>query len=342
MVATAMAIQRAGLVTSVGLDSPSACAAMRAKLTNPTQTHFMDTQGDWMTAHEVPLEAGLRGLDKLVRMAAMAIEECLRGLQKADWQQTPLLLCIAERDRPGRQQGLDDRLFSGIEELLGSRFAKDSAVIAEGRVGVAVALAAAHRLLYEKRCERVLIAGTDSLLSGATLNAFERAGRLLNHLNSNGFMPGEAAGALLVTRPSEQPELRCIGIGFGMEKAHLESGLPLRGDGLCLAVQEALTDAGSEMHDMDFRIADCSGEQYYFKEASLTLTRTLRRRKETFGIWHPAECTGETGAASGLIMLTVALESSRKCYSLGDNMVAHFSNDSGQRAAAILQFSAAT
>ena len=51
----------------------------------------------------------------------------------------------------------------------------------------------------------------------------------------------------------------------------------MRADGLATAIKGALADAGCEMHDMDYRITDLSGEQYYFKEAALALSRTLRQ-----------------------------------------------------------------
>jgi 3-oxoacyl-[acyl-carrier-protein] synthase I len=158
----------------------------------------------------------------------------------------------------------------------------------------------------------VLIAATDSLLSGPTLSAYEAAGRLLTDTHSNGFMPGEAAGAVLLGLPGAGPELRCTGIGFGVEHAHIDSGEPLRAEGLTHAIKQALADAHLQMHDIDYRIADVSGEQYYFKEAALALSRTLRQRKEAFDLWHPAECTGETGAAAGIALLALADAACRK------------------------------
>ncbi len=154
-------------------------------------------------------------------------------------------------------------------------------------------------------------------------------------------MPGEAGAAVLFGRPGRAAELRCTGLGFAVEKAALESGEPLRGDGLSDAIKQALTQAGREMHDIDYRISDIAGEQYYFKEAALALSRTLRRRKETFDLWHPSESVGETGSAAGLAMLAVADAACRKGYSLGPRIVAHLSNDSGQRAAAVLERSEA-
>jgi 3-oxoacyl-[acyl-carrier-protein] synthase-1 len=94
------------------------------------------------------------------------------------------------------------------------------------------------------------------------------------------------------------------------------------------------------MHDMDFRITDNSGEHFYFKETALALSRTLRQRKEEFDIWHPAECTGEAGAASGIAVVATAREACGRGYSKGRNVLAHWANDAGQRAALSLQHQA--
>ena len=75
-------------------------------------------------------------------------------------------------------------------------------------------------------------------------------------------------------RPSSEPQLVLMGLGFGVEKATIESEEPLRGDGLMQAIKGSLSDAGVDMSWLDFRIADVSGEQYWFKEASLAVTRT--------------------------------------------------------------------
>ena len=338
MKAVPMAILKTGLVTSVGLTAPSSCAAIRAKLTNPRETRFIDSGGEWIMAHQVVLKQPWRGLAKLAKMAAMVIEEALADVPRDEWVQIPLLLCVAEPDRPGRLDGLDDRLYPDIEAELGAKFAPQSAIVAHGRVGVAVALAQARALLAGG-CARVLVAATDSLLTWPTLSHYEREDRLLTARNSNGFMPGEGAGALLVgTGEGLSGELVCTGIGFGCEAAHVDSGEPLRAEGLSLAIKAALADADCAMHDMDFRITDLSGEQYYFKEAALALSRTLRQRKEEFDIWHPAECTGEQGAAAGLAVVALADAACHKAFTRGPNILAHMANDAGQRAALSLQF----
>jgi 3-oxoacyl-[acyl-carrier-protein] synthase I len=340
---SALAIQRVGLITAVGASAPASCAAARAKISNPSDTRFTDGKGRWILAHQVELERPWRGITRLARMAAMAIEEALYPMPRAQWRQLPMILCVAEFDRPGRAEDLDSELATQIRQLLGVRFDESrSTVIAQGRVALAVALKAARGAIAQGKCEQVLVVAADSLIGHGTLSAYEREGRLLTDDNSNGFMPGEAVGALLLGRADRvrtQPgHLLVTGLGFASESAHITSDEPLRGEGLAAAVKGALSEAGLEMHDIDHRIADLSGEHFYFKEASLALSRTLRGRKDSFDLWHPAECTGEVGAASGAVMLAVAEAACRKGYALGRRILAHWASDSGHRAAATLQW----
>jgi 3-oxoacyl-[acyl-carrier-protein] synthase-1 len=170
------------------------------------------------------------------------------------------------------------------------------------------------------------------------LKSYEAKGRLLTEENSDGFMPGEGAGALLVGAPTGKAGLLCRGIGSSFEKVHIESTEPLRADGLVQAVNSALAEASMTLADTDFRVTDLAGEQYYFKEAALLLTRVLRQRKPEFDLWHPAECTGEIGAAAGILMVAVAEAACRKAYAPGSGILMHLGNDDGRRAAVVFTF----
>jgi len=338
MTAPVLAIKSTGLVTSVGLSAPAACAAIRVKVSNPTATRFVEPGRAWMKACQVPLSPPQQGLHKLVRMAAMAIEECLAGVPKASWNQLPLLLCVAERDRPGRLQGLDASLLRELELVLGAAFAKESEVVEHGRVSVAVAMDHAAKLVHVHGLAHVLIVATDSLLSAATVSAYQRVSRLRHERNSNGFMAGEAAGAVLVGATQAASEVQCTGIGFGLEEAHIDSELPLRADGLRKAMSLALEAAGVTIEQCPVRLSDLSGEHYYFKEAALALARLQRKQGgEESDLWHPAECIGECGAAAGLVLISVATAAFKKGHMPGAHALAHMSNDNGARAAMLLR-----
>ena len=336
-----VAILDSGLVMPVGLCAEAACAAIRSKLTNPSPSGFIDSTGEPIMAHQVALERPWRGLPKLARMAAMAIGEALSDVPVSEWGSIPLLLCVAETDRPGRLDGLDDRLFHEIEALLGVRFPAESGVLAHGRIGVALALAQAQRLLENAQVSRVVIAACDSLVEWATLLHYEHSDRLLTAENSDGFMPGEGAGALLMGRPAEgRPALRCTGVGLSDELAVIGSERAFRADGLSASIMAARASAHWQMSEVDFRITDLAGEHYYFKEAALALSRTLRNRRTEMDIWHPAESTGESGAAAGLCAFVVADDACRKGYARGRRILVHLGTDAGARAAVTLEFGA--
>lgn len=299
----------------------------------------MDSGGEWIMGCEVPLEQPWRGRTKLLKMATMAIRECLQGNPQLNPKVTPLLLCLSEHERKGRVFEDDNQFFLDVLDELKLQFHPKSRVIAHGHVGVAVALKHARELIQELNLPQVLIAATDSLLVGSSLAYFEEKERLLTSNHSNGFIPGEA-GAALVVEPylGQKNQLVCTGLGFGVEKAHVYSEEPLRADGLTAAIREALDDAGHGESLLDFKITDLSGEQYYFKEASLAFSRLDRTKREEFDIWHPADCVGEVGSTLGLIMIGVLKAACEKAYSKGNHILAHLGDDDGKRCSMIFSW----
>jgi 3-oxoacyl-[acyl-carrier-protein] synthase I len=328
------AVLSAGVVSSVGLTAAATCAAVRCKLSNPSPTGFVHA-GKPVMGHQAPLDRPWRGLEKLATMGAMAAEEALAGVPSGERQRIPLLLCVAETERPGRITGVDDALLDMLQRSMRCKFSASSRILPNGRMGVPMALSLARTVIEQGSAPRVLILAVDSLLTANTIAHLARNDRLLTDDNSNGFMPGEGAGAVLVgPAPAGTTHLLCLGLGFAGERAYLDSQHPLRGEGLAAAVKGALADAGAHIDEVICRITDLSGEQYYFKEASLALSRTLRKGRENPELWHPAESVGEVGAASGAICLAVANAALLKQYMPpGGTVLLHFSNDAGERAA---------
>jgi 3-oxoacyl-[acyl-carrier-protein] synthase-1 len=335
-----LAITATGLVTGVGLNAPATCAAIRCAIDNFQETRFMDSGGEWILGCEVPMEEPWRGKTKLIKMAAAAINEVLQSNPEINTAETPLLLCLAEHSRPGRIIDDDAQFFLDLQDELGLEFSDQSLVIAAGHVSVAIAFKHAREIIYQHGVKHVLVAASDSMLIAPTLAYYEEKERLLTSENSNGFIPGEAGAALLIEPGDEEPGevLYCEGLGFAIETAHIESEEPLRAEGLTTAIKESLQDAGCEMGDLDFRITDISGDQYYFKEASLALSRTLRKRKEEFDIWHPADCIGEVGVTQGLVMLSILKMACEKGFTKGYRMLAHMGNDDGRRVSICLSW----
>jgi 3-oxoacyl-[acyl-carrier-protein] synthase I len=205
-----------------------------------------------------------------------------------------------------------------------------------GRVGAAVGIKEASRLINEQGVERVIVAGADTYLVAGTLRALDDRSRLLTSANSNGCIPGEAGAAVLVGSGNEGIGLAIRSLSLAVEQATIESEEPLRADGLTVAFRRALTTAGMSMADIGYRIGTMNGEQYWFKEFDLATSRLLRGRHEFMDVWHPADCIGETGTAAPLVCLGVASMASRKGYAAGNPALVSISNDDERRGAMIL------
>lgn len=330
---TPVAILGSGMVTGVGFDAPSTCAAIRVGITGFEETRFM-YDGDWLIGCAVPFEEGWRGRERLLRMIVPAIQECL-AVASHPLLHTPLLLVLAEPGRPGRFDGLDASFLRDIEERLGTRLHRDSALFAGGHVGGIDAVAHARQLVGSGATE-VIVAGVDTLLVTGTLTPYVEKRWVQTAENSDGFIAGEAAGAVLLGRPRAGATLWCRGLGYGEEPAPIDSGEPLRAQGLVTAIKSALVDAGMEIAQVHYRISDIGGGQYWFKEAALALARTLRPVRAEFPLWHPADCIGEVGAAVVPCLLSVALAAARKDYAPGPGAICQVGDFGTRRGAMIL------
>ncbi|WP_256208564.1 beta-ketoacyl synthase N-terminal-like domain-containing protein [Nitrosospira briensis] len=326
-------IDSSGLVTSVGLSTATAAAAIRAGLSNPQFTRFIDWGGEWITAHVVPMHAS-NPRTKLLQMAASAINECLASVERESIKGAALVLCLPEVSRPSTGDELGEFAIKDIAATLGVEFSTHSSTISAGRVGGFVGLQRARTLLYEGKADAVIVIGVDSYVNWPALSNFENRHRLLTSRNSNGFLPGEAAAAVIVSRPKPGVALRCEGLGFASESATIDADLPLRADGLVEAIRAAARDADCRPQDFELRISALSGEHYYFKEAALAVSRLIRDPRSEAELWHPADCVGEVGAAAGPLAVVIAAVACAKGYSGASRILCHLSSDGTERAAA--------
>ncbi len=333
----AIAIYSSGMVTGVGWNSPASCAAMRVGIAGFVETSF-EFAGEALLGSPVTLADDPQGIEKLRQMVVPTITECLADEALPDLTQLPLLLCLAEEKRVGRFEGLDTELLRAIAEDLGCELHPESRLYASGHLGGVRALKRARQLITGG-VPGCLIAGVDTYLVAETLTAFDADGRLMTAENTNGFIPGEAAAAILVgpVRRQDEPQLMCLGIGFGVEPAPLDSGEPLRAEGLTTAIKAAFADGRCQEADVDFRLTDNNGEAYGFKDSALAVARVFRDPKEEFDIWHPADCIGEVGAAIVPLMLGVMQTAATKGYAPGAGVLCHVSGESEQRGALILR-----
>lgn len=330
-------IRAAGMVTCVGLDAASSCAAMRGRLDGFSETRFMGPDGEWLVGGAVPLPRNWIGVKRLAHIAAGALADLAR--QAGPLNGIPILLCLSEADRPGRPIPDPAAFARLVGEILGLPVPPRLQIIAHGRPSGFVALDRARRLIAAGE-DPVIILGADSYLTAKSIAHYLGENRLLAPGNANGFIPGEAAAALLCS--SASGPLRLTGLGLAREEAFIYNGLdkdgldlPLRAEGLTQAYKLALDQAGVTLAQVEYRMADISGEKYFFQQSALSGQRLTRNRKEFQDFWLPSESLGNIGAAIVPVMLGLAITAIQRGYAPGSPVAVEGSGDDGACGAAI-------
>lgn len=323
-----------GMVTAVGLDAPSSCAAMRARLDGFQETAFVDLDGELLLGAPVDMPRKWIGEKRLVRMIAAAINEACEGLADI-LQHAPILLCLPESERPGSPIADAASFLQALCAFIEIAPHPRSQLIRHGRPSGLVAVDRARHLLGTH--DAVIVAGVDSYLTPGSIGHYLGDGRLLATNNPNGFIPGEAAAAVVCTRGLAQG-LSLVGIGLSREPASIynEADVPFHGHGMTAAYSTALNEAGIEMNQMGYRISDLIGEQYWFKQTALANLRLVRGGHGFQDLWSSAESLGNIGAAAVPVMMGMALAAASKGYAAGNPALIEASNDAGACGAAIL------
>jgi 3-oxoacyl-[acyl-carrier-protein] synthase-1 len=251
-----------------------------------------------------------------------------------------VFILLSAPDRPYRENNLDRIVLDGLAERLGFPLPTTSQAFNEGRTGLLPACVQAASL-FAAGVPHVVVVGVDSFLRQRVVDAYMRRRRVLTAANSNGFIPGEAACAVVLSpaRRDLQPELQILAWGSAREPGAIDSEDPLTGDGLTNALRAALTEAGVQMADTHYWLTDQNAEHYKAKECTIAQIRLERRDRpspEPYQIWHPIEYLGEIGAAIGPCLLGLALAAAQGSYAPGPLALMHLGEDIGARAAFVL------
>jgi 3-oxoacyl-[acyl-carrier-protein] synthase I len=324
-----------GLVSAVGFDAAASAAAVRAKVPHIIETAFF-VAGEPLFAAQMPLPEGLRGYAKARLLLSNAAAEAVQDSALTLGSQ-PLLvfIAVADEQRPGALVPDDVTLLKDLAADLGVLIDPGSQILRMGRWAGAEAIIRAKAALQSGHPSALVVA-YDSLLTGPTINDLAAKGRLITKDNPDGFIPGEAASAVVLTTTAVAPSLRLVGLGVGNETVGRDSEKRLRGDGLAGAFRAAVAESAIPLHQIGWRIAGIRGDQYDFTEATAALGRTLRVVRPRFEAWTPTDCLGEIGAATMPALITIARHAFRRGYALGHSVVIHLGGDGPERCALIL------
>jgi 3-oxoacyl-[acyl-carrier-protein] synthase I len=333
-----------GASTPIGPDARRTSAAARAGVCGfHAHPYAVDTAGEPIKVALVPwLDVGLPPLDRMRQMLCPAIDESLRGTIGGG--RIGLALALPAM-RPGRPDALGRILKAELARLYAGRL--DIVHVSEsGHAAGVAALDLASSLLSNGELSACVVAGVDSYLAPETLRWLEASEQLhgggaLN--NAWGFIPGEAAGALLL-RPADANTDRwadLLSVGLGHEDKLIKSNSVCIGAGLTEALRNALAELPQGQLVANV-YCDMNGEAYRADEYGFAVLRTRERFRDAADFAAPADCWGDIGAAGVPLHLMLAASACRKGHAKGELSLVWASSEGGERGATVIRAPVAT
>jgi len=357
-----LVITEFGMVTSVGHDAATSCAAIRAGITRAAplpQAQVLDPDTQTMIpAAGHPVFALTEGASAVARWLTLARHAFL-DLRGSDslaatndeqfWARTGLALVTPVLDderfmffaavQPGAiQTSYVDPL---VRSLAVGIDPSHVYLLSEGRTGAVRAIGSMESVLAKKQLDRLVILSADSGLDGHSLAWFMESERLKQADQPAGLMPGEAAAALLIeTEDAARARgARCrarLSAAVTDSEPHgFVNGERQHGRATARVLGSALRSAGAVAFSGDV-ITDLNGEAwraYEFGAASVQVSRSLLNDPR---IITPAMSIGDVGAASALVESIVAVRAFERGYATSTSTLVACMSASGRVGAMLL------
>ncbi len=183
---------------------------------------------------------------------------------------------------------------------------ENSKVFPLGRAATFYALQSAFEYLESSNKGFALVGGVDTFQDFLLLDELASGGRIQTAVNTaDAFVPGEAAGFILLTKdPSFTQNGTIFYPGIAEEEGHRYSDEVYSGEGLSKAISLALDN--SEFNQIETVYSSFNGESFAAKEFGVSCVRNTPLHNSSLEHLHPADCFGDLGGATGVILLTLA------------------------------------
>lgn len=364
--AMALAITGLGMVSPLGLDASTSCAAARAGLNRaaPLPGFQLYSEGSWghvgVAGHALrEFAGGFEGFGKFVRLGSGALQDLIRSaaLQNGDWARTALCVALPSGyfeseharapditlENPAAAAELHETLKNSLLNRLCDLCSlpipsAHRVMLFEDQVGFARGLQYAAQLLSRGEVDRCIVGGIDACTESTYLAAAHYFNALKSEAQPMGFQPGEAAAFLLLepaTARSDRVQGYIRAAAVSTEAVTRCSRKPALGMGLAECIDACVEVSSRNPAAPGWAIADLNGDAYRANDWGYALVRLVGKHAwlGSAPLTTPAESFGETGAAHGPIAACMAVRAFARRYAPARDALVWLSSYAGGRGA---------
>lgn len=331
-----------GARTPLGFNAPSSAAAVRGAISAiAAHPFFVDRVGQPMcVARDTGLALDLRLTRRIEHLLTSALEEATtETIRSFGYARTQCWIGLPE-PRIGVSQ------FGPVAASVVSKALalSPSAIhtIERGHASGLIAIQMAAQKISSGEAEIGVVGAVDSYHDPDTLEWLDGAGLLMSSANRNGFPPGEAAGACVLSSTATAKRLglpilaRVTSASTSIEAQSIRSSGVCIGEGLSAAISNAVSAHALPAEKIAATYCDLNGERYRSEEFTYTILRVQDFFVSAHDYLCPADCWGDVGAASGPLFASLAIEARRREYAKGRFSLLWAGSESGYRSALVL------
>jgi len=192
----------------------------------------------------------------------------------------------------------------------------------EGHTGVFRMIDEARAALAENIISCAIVGGVESCLFPEWLERLDDDYRIKSTKNIDGYVPGEMAAFLIMEKHSPG----------AVKRKHpyiIEGSASTVASGLQSVLSELLTDTDNP----PIVFGDLNGESKRMEEWGYARTGLGQRLGDPVRLEHPADALGDMGAASGAVLIAIAMDCLRCNQDLRQNALIFTASDGGERRA---------
>jgi 3-oxoacyl-[acyl-carrier-protein] synthase-1 len=343
-VSVPLAVLRVGMCCSVGLDAAQTASSLRAGVTRKSESRLIDRYGKpvilgHLADASLPrIAPGLEGRvrpdsleARLLRLGAGPLREVL-AKQFADVA-LPVHLA-GPQGIAGEPAWVSAEFPALLAKQAKVKIEPTSRVVGSGGTGFFEAIIAARdELLVPGRSQFAIVGAVDSYFDGQRIATLEHEGRLRTSGPQDAFTPGEAAVFMILATEASCRRHSLVPLAWitTISLADGSSRRPL-GEALATACTSVLATMSEPVRAV---MAGLNGESGPAREWGVAVLRNREHFATPLRVEHPAEYTGDSGAALAPMMVATAAMVLRARLLEGPAL-AWACSESGQRGALVL------